>query len=93
MEDHASKTHRGVPVLITTLFKLASDPDYQDTICFGPNDTGICFKNKVSFKKNILGKHIKAKKLSSVIRQLNKHNFNSIKMKPLTLHHPAFIKD
>lgn len=93
MQEERPRT-RGVPMFIATLYRLASDPDYQDIVCFGPNDSGVCFMDKQQFVRNLLGVQFKAKKFTSLIRQLNNYEFRGATInRKKVFQHPAFIRD
>jgi hypothetical protein len=77
------------------LFNLASDPDYEDTISFGPNGSGMFINNKLKFIRNVMKTHFKAKKFASIVRQLNSYGFQATTTEDRKhiFDHPHFTRD
>ena len=84
-----------VAKFVQKVFRLASDPDNQDMISFGPNGFGLIIKQQLKFVKNVMQQHFKAKKFGSMVRQLNSYGFQSSTQddRKLIFNHPNFIRD
>ena len=95
MANNTQRQTHSIVRLVKKMYRLASDPQNEDVISFGPNGLGIFIKNKFSFVRNVMRLHFRAKNFASIVRQLNSYGFqgNVQKDRKLLFSHPFFIKD
>jgi hypothetical protein len=67
------------PAFIKILYTILEDEDNYFCICWGKGNDSIVITQPTAFALNVLPLHFKHNKISSFIRQLNKHNFCRVK--------------